>query len=102
MDKDKVYTLEYKMDLDDVKQIIQEETKFVEEGWIPDSKEDRRNAIEWGLKVLQLFCPEVNFLLTQFSKLPDMCMVIEFCFLQTYQQLLVCFSYLIHESPTVL
>ncbi len=54
MDKDKVYTLEYKMDLDDVKQIIQEETKFVEEGWIPDSKEDRRNAIEWGLKVLQI------------------------------------------------
>ena len=54
MDKDKVYTLEYKMDLDDVKQIIQEETKFVEEGWIPDSKEDRGNAIEWGLKVLQI------------------------------------------------
>ena len=54
MDKDKVYTLEYKMDLDDVKQIIQEETKFVDEGWIPDSKEDRRNAIEWGLKVLQI------------------------------------------------
>tara|TARA_Y100001963_G_scaffold133013_1_gene192223 strand:- start:54 stop:287 length:234 start_codon:yes stop_codon:yes gene_type:complete len=54
MDKDKVYKLEYKIDLDDVKQIIQEETKFVEEGWIPDSKEDRRNAIEWGLKVLQI------------------------------------------------
>ena len=54
MDKDKVYTLEYKMELDDIKQIIQEETKFVDEGWIPDSKEDRRNAIEWGLKVLQV------------------------------------------------
>ena len=54
MDKDKDYKLEYKMDLDDVKQIIQEETKFVEEGLIPDSKEDRRNAIEWGLKVLQI------------------------------------------------
>ena len=54
MDKDKDYTLYYEMDLDDIKQIIQEETKFVDEGWIPDSKEDRRNAIEWGLKVLQI------------------------------------------------
>mgnify|MGYP003673968914 CR=1 FL=1 len=61
MDKDKDCTLEYKMDLDDIKQIIQEETKFyvssqypVKEGWIPDSKEDRRNLIEWGLKVLQI------------------------------------------------
>jgi hypothetical protein len=61
MDKDKDYTLEYKMGLDDIKQIIQEETKFyvssqypVKEGWIPDSKEDRRNLIEWGLKVLQI------------------------------------------------
>jgi hypothetical protein len=26
----------------------------VKEGWIPDSKEDRRNLIEWGLKVLQI------------------------------------------------
>ena len=54
MDKDKDYTLYYEMDLDDINQIIQEETKFVDEGWIPDSKEDRRNAIEWGLKVLQI------------------------------------------------
>ena len=54
MDEDKEYTLTYEMDLDDVKQIIQEETKFETEGWIPDSKEDRRNAIEWGLKVLQI------------------------------------------------
>jgi len=54
MEKDKDYTLYYEMDLDDIKQIIQEETKFVDEGWIPDSKEDRRNAIEWGLKVLQI------------------------------------------------
>ena len=54
MDKDTDYTLYYEMDLDDIKQIIQEETKFVDEGWIPDSKEDRRNAIEWGLKVLQI------------------------------------------------
>lgn len=54
MDKDKDYTLYYEMDLDDIKQIIQEETKFVDEGWIPDSKEDRRNLIEWGLKVLQI------------------------------------------------
>ena len=54
MDKDKDYTLYYEMGLDDIKQIIQEETKFLDEGWIPDSKEDRRNAIEWGLKVLQI------------------------------------------------
>ena len=54
MDEDKEYTLTYKMDLDDVKQIIQEETKWDTEGWIPDSKEDRQNAIEWGLKVLQI------------------------------------------------
>ena len=54
MDENKEYTLIYEMDLDDVKQIIQEETKFETEGWIPDSKEDRRNAIEWGLKVLHI------------------------------------------------
>ncbi len=54
MDENKEYILIYEMDLDDVKQIIQEETKFETEGWIPDSKEDRRNAIEWGLKVLQI------------------------------------------------
>ena len=54
MDENKEYVLHYELDLDDIKQIIQEETKFVEEGWIPDSKEHRRNAIEWGLKVQQL------------------------------------------------
>ena len=54
MDKDKVYTLEYKMELDDIKQIIQEETNWETEGWIPSSPPDRRNAIEWGLKVLQV------------------------------------------------
>ena len=54
MTKYKEYTLYYEMDLDDIKHIIQEETKFLDEGWIPDSKEDRRNAIEWGLKALQI------------------------------------------------
>ena len=54
MDENKEYTLIYEMDLDDVKQIIQEETKWDTEGWIPSSPPDRRNAIEWGLKVLQI------------------------------------------------
>jgi hypothetical protein len=55
MDKDKDCTLEYKMDLDDIKRIIQEETTGVRTaGWISSSPPDRRNAIEWGLKIQQL------------------------------------------------
>ena len=54
MTKDKDYTLEYKMDLDDIKRIIMEETTGVRTAWISGSPPDRRNAIEWGLKVLQI------------------------------------------------
>ena len=69
MDKDKEYTLYYDMDLDDIKQIIQEETRFVEEGWMPDSKEDRKNAIEWGLKVKQLeILQEISSTLSEISQ----------------------------------
>ncbi len=54
MTKDKDYTLEYKMDLDDIKRIIMEETTGVRTAWISGSPPDRRNAIEWGLKVIQI------------------------------------------------
>jgi hypothetical protein len=43
----------YDPDIDDIKHLIQLETRY-DKGWISDSKEERIRAIDWGLKVLEV------------------------------------------------
>ena len=48
-----VHITTYDPDLDDIKHLIQLETRY-DKGWISDSKEERIRAIDWGLKVIQV------------------------------------------------
>ena len=46
-------TIKFNPDVDDVKYWIQEELQY-DEGWLSGNHEDRKNQIEWSLKLLQI------------------------------------------------